>query len=382
MISGLQFYGGRRLLLFLFLRRYSSKSAAAPESQSQNPILVDYLIHSLGFSRREALSATEKVILYKSCRNDPDLVVKFLGELGLTKTQIRSIVSASPSILTCNVEKTLQPRIQVLQDLGMSGSDLIRFLTRYKSIVTRSVSSYIKPPIDYLRNLLGSDENALKAIKKCNCLVDPSTPKAIELNVELLRRKGLSPEEISRLVLDQPLKFKLFPTENLQKVLSALENDFRIPPDSKMFYHGIVVLYPFCKSTIDKKFEVFRSLGWSDATIYRVFRKYPYVISTSEDKLRKVWNFFTKEIGYTPDILATHPSFLNMNFERRVKLRRDVLKILNEKKLNKKKAGLSSILQMGESKFVQDYLLPYKNEIPDVFDSYFKVKKGDRKSLI
>lgn len=84
-----------------------------------------------------------------------------------------------------------------------------------------------------------------------------------------------------------------------------------------------------------------------------------------------------EELGYNLDYLATHPVIFGLSFERRLKPRSDVLKILNEKKLNKRKSGLYSVLCLRESEFVNDYILPYKDEIPaDVLDSYLKIVGG------
>jgi mTERF domain-containing protein, mitochondrial len=367
MISRFQFNGVQRLFLFKSLYQYST--SAVPAQPTQTNFLVDYLINSLGFSKDEALSATKTVILWNSSRNDPDLVVNFFQKLGLNNAQIRSIISAYPRLLACNVDKTLQPKVLALQELGISGSALISILVNYKSLLARGLR---KRPIEYLRSLLGSDENVAEAIKKYGSVLDTWAPKMIEANVELLQKHGLSKEYVSRFMLENPRCFMQKP-EWLEEVLYMVENAFQIPRESKMFYHGVLAISSVSKTTMDTKLGVLRSFGLSDVTIYSMIKQFPNILKTSEDKMRKIWNFFTKEIGCTPDFLASHPVVFNLSLEKRVIPRYEVLKILDEKKLSKRKPGLYTVLCISESNFVDGFLFRYKDEIPDILDFYFKI---------
>lgn len=339
----------------------------APSLQPpQNGFLVNYLINSLGLSENEALSATKKVVLYKSSRNDPDLVVNYFKELGLNRNQIIRIASANPRVLTCNVEKTLKPKILCLQELGILGHDLVKVVTGYNFILARGL---LIQPIEYLRNLLGSDEDVAKVIKKCSCVLDGSAARVMDSNVQLLLKHGLSMERVSRFLLLTPRVF-IYKPKRLEGILYMVENEFGISRQCVMFYYGVLAASTISKATIDAKVEVLRSFGYSDSTIYRMIKKFPSIVRSSEDKLRKAWNFFTKEIGCTSDFLGSHPTLFNHSLERRVIPRYEVMKILKEKNLSNRMPGLYRFLSISESKFLDEFILPYKHELPDVVDSY------------
>lgn len=367
MISRFRINGLRRL--FFLDSSYRFSTVVAPPQPLQNRFLVNYLINSLGLSENEALSATKKVILYKSSRNDPDLVVNYFKELGLDRNQIIRMVSANPRVLTCNVEKTLKPKILCIQELGILGHDLVKVVTGYNFILARGL---LIQPIEYLRNLLGSYDDVAKVIKKCSCVLDSSASRVIDLNVQLLLKHEFSKEHVSRFLLLTPRVF-IHKPNRLEGILSMVENEFGISRQSVMFYYGVLAASTISKATIDTKVEVLRSFGYSDSTIYSMIKKFPGIVRSSEDKLRKAWNFFTKEIGCSSDFLGSHPTLFNHSLEKRLIPRYEVMKILKEKNLRSKKPGLYRFLSLSESKFLDEYILPYKDEIPDVVDSYLTV---------
>lgn len=367
MISRFKINGFRQLFLLNPLYRYSTTATLAEPAQSH--FLVDYLINSIGLSKDEALSATKNVKLYRSTRNDPDLVVNFFNELGMNRTQIRSLISANPTLLTFSVHKTLQPKVLALHEIGILGSDLIKVLLGFKSLFGRGI---IRRPIEYLRNLLGSNENVAVVIRKFSSVLDISASRVIETNVQVLLSEGFSMEYVSRMLLDNPRCFMQKPG-GLAEALHIVENEFRISRDSKMFYHGVITAASLGKEIIDMKIGVLRSFGFSDVAIYGMIRRFPVLIRSSEEKLRKIWNFFTNETAFSPDYLASHPVIFSLSLEKRVMPRFVVLKILNEMNLNKRTVSLYGALCMSESNFVQKILLPYKDDIPAVISSYFKI---------
>lgn len=360
----------RRLVVFNGFYSYSTAAAAGVPAQPQKyPFLVDYLINSIGLSTEEALSATKKVLLYKTSRNHPDLVVKFFKELGLNKNQIRSMAFKNPKLLTYNVEKTIRPKVLELQELGLFGSDLIRVLINYKLIF---VKGKFKTSIEYLRSFLDNDANVVKAIQRFSFALDASVTRLIESNVQLLQRQGFSKEFVARILVEYPRCFAQRP-EKIEEVLYMVENEFGIPRQSKMFYYGVIATSSASKAKIHSKMNVLRSFGLSDLSIIGMIKQYPNILGTSEDKLKKIWNFFSTEVGCSPDFLSSHPVVFNLSFEKRLLPRYEVMKVLNEKLLNKKKFGFYSILCLKESDFINKILLPFEKQIPDVVDSYLKI---------
>lgn len=139
-----------------------------------------------------------------------------------------------------------------------------------------------------------------------------------------------------------------------------------------MFFHGVAALSSISDSKIRLKFETFRSLGLSDATIYRIVGRFPYILLSSQDKIRKNWKFLVEELECPPEYLISTPCILNFSFEKRMKPRSEVIKVLKEKELLRK-LSLTKALTLPDTKFIDAYLLPYKDQIPDVYDSFLKI---------
>ncbi|XP_027093293.1 transcription termination factor MTERF4, chloroplastic-like [Coffea eugenioides] len=359
---------GSRTVLWRSLLQYSTTSpTAAPQHKC---LLEDYLINSLGFSKPEAIFVSNKAPRLKPIY--PSLAVNFFENLGFSKTHIKIIVSSCPKVLWSNVDKTLKPKIRFLQDLGISGPALVKLLLGYKPLIYRGLDSHIKPRIEYLRQVLNTDERVVVALKKYALLLGNIEYEKVDNNVLLLQKYGFSKEKVATFIANSPMRIFMTSPEWFEKRLQLVENYLGIPRESAMFPYGLKILCGLRKSTIDKKFDILRSYGWSNEDILRMVRCLPLFLGLSETRMRKSLDYFMNELGYTPDYLALRPFLFTLSLEKRIKPRNEVLKILSEKNLNTRKRDLGKAMCLTESKFVQDYLLPYKDELPDVFESYIK----------
>lgn len=99
-----------------------------------------------------------------------------------------------------------------------------------------------------------------------------------------------------------------------------------------------------------------------------MFLKSPYCIGFSEVRIWEKLNLFMKELGLGPAYLVSHIGVLICSLEKRVVPRLGVLKILDKKKLERRKLALSSFLSISELKFMKYFVLPYNDEIPDLYE--------------
>lgn len=366
---------GGRASFFKTLLQYSTSTATSAEPPQKNYFLEEYLINSIGFSKEEATSALmkHKVSRLKPIKKDLNLVVNFFQDLGLNKTQVKSIVFASPTLLFNDLDKTLKPKIRVFQDLGLSGSDLVKFIMAHKTLFRAGLDCYIRPRIDCLRKLLGSDDKVVVALKRCSFLLGRCAPQYLARNVLLLQKLGISDENVAKFMLRNPRAALSLNPGRIEKICQRVENELGINRESAIFFNGFVVMSSVSKSKFDLKWEIFRSFDWSDANIHKLLGNLPSILTLSEARMKEALDFLMRELGYGPDYLASRPRLFTLSLEKRVKLRNEVLKILNAKKLNKRKASLYSVLCLSELKFVEGYLLPYKDEIPDIYESYTRI---------
>ncbi|KAJ8541776.1 hypothetical protein K7X08_002592 [Anisodus acutangulus] len=331
----------KHLFSFRFHFFYSTVPAAASSCAN---VLVEFLVNSLGFSTKEATSTSAKVTRSRLLNYEPHLLVDVFDEMGMNKSQIKTLVSSSPKLLICSVDKNIKPKIKALQQLGLTGSDLVTFI-RKSDFLIRGLNTTIKPNLDYLKVLLGSHESVAKIVKKEPWLLSNNLPKVLPPNITLLQNLGCSTADIEKAFHRHP-RFLLNNLEWLERAVHRLENDFHMPPGSQMFLYGIQTLASLDESKLERRLEIFRSFGWSDSDICTMVRRLPYCLATSEPKIRQALKFFMMELGYESSYLASRPPLLKLSLEKRIMPRNEILKFLKEKQLITRKLSLHTVVKL------------------------------------
>ncbi|XP_019231999.1 PREDICTED: transcription termination factor MTERF5, chloroplastic-like [Nicotiana attenuata] len=253
--------GSGHLLSLYCFRSQFLYSTTSTRNRISTHFLIKYLVDSLGFSKKEAISTSSKLTPQKTIKN-PDLLLNFLIQTGFDETQIKKLVFREPRLLYRDVSRTLIPKRQCLVDLGLSGSDLVSVIAKDPNFFERSLDTHLRPTIGCLRRILGSDEDVVKAIKRAVWLLSFGTHHIMETNVLLLRNYGFSDLMIKKFVLRNPTSITKNP-EWFKDLLHRVEKDFRVTPDSTTFLYGFRALASQKKSTLEKKIGIFKSFGWS-----------------------------------------------------------------------------------------------------------------------
>ncbi|KAI3513654.1 hypothetical protein L1887_20991 [Cichorium endivia] len=344
---------------------HCSTTTTSLSTDLQPHFMVDYLIDSLGFTKQEAISASTKVRHLKSTKNSQS-VIDFLRNYNLSESDIKSVVLAHPQILLRKVDKTLEPKFKILFEVGFSGPDLVAVIKKDPNLLVRGLHTSIIPAINLLRRILGSKEKIVKAIKRSHW---PFYGKFFKSNVLLLEKHGVSIKDIERVIIRNPRLVTQSPAR-VEEKLAEVEREFGITPRSKMFSYGLSAVCSMNQSNLQKKFEVFKSFGWSDSDICIIAKSQPICFTHSEERLSKGLDFFMKELGYTPSWLATRGSLLMYSLEKRVKPRYQVYRVLQDKGVNKE---FHSMLCLSNIDFVKQIVERHKEEIPNhLYDSFTK----------
>ncbi|CAN4122188.1 unnamed protein product [Withania somnifera] len=319
-------------------------------STSSTHLLVSYLVDSLGFSKQEAASTSSKITSSKTL-NNPDLLINYLKQIGLDNTQMKKLVNRVPKLLLSDVSKTLKPKFQCLMDLGLSVLDLVNVISKDTQIVERGLDTHLRPIIDCLRRILGSDEDVVEAIKRAPWLFSFGAHHKMETNLLLVRNFGFTDEKIRKFVLVYPSCLTLKP-EKIDYLLHRMENDFQFSLDSPMFPYGFLRLASQRKSTLDRKIGIFKSFGLSNDDVLMMFRKLPASLY-----------YFMKKLGLGPAYLVSHPAILTYSLDKRVV----------PQKLERRKLALYSVVMLTEKKFREYFVLPYKDQIPNLYEPLKKI---------
>ncbi|PWA58365.1 mitochodrial transcription termination factor [Artemisia annua] len=341
--------------------------------ESSNPnednIMVNFLINSVGFTKEAAITTLSKVPSLKSTKN-PESVINIFKQFNLDNTHIKDIIFYAPQILTCNPNKTLEPKIKVFLENGFSRSDLVQLTKANPSLLRYGLHTRIIPVLNLIRTFVTNDEQAVEVMRKAAWLFCDfcASFDNVSANLLQLRIRGLSNDQIVRLITHHRWVVTLDPLTFERKLVWIVE-ELGIPEHSKMFVHGLCTITRLKESTIENKLKILSDYGWSEEEIAKFVRTNPVNLSYSEAKIRRWLDFFMNELGYTSTYLSSSTCLLSCSLEKRVKPRYKVFSILKEKKLVGSKPSLSGLVNFSEVKFLK-FLNQFENELPGLAKTY------------
>ncbi|GAB2289515.1 hypothetical protein Dimus_023825 [Dionaea muscipula] len=302
-------------------------------------------------------------------KNNPNSTIDFLKEIGLDDSQVEKMVNSHPSLLQSKVEKTLIPKIRVLQDFGFCGSELISAIASNPILLTSVSRDSLLGKLDLLKSILGSVENVLTAVKKGKWLLHVSLTTRLQPNLELLKSYGLFDERFQKLLVKNP-KYLTCDPKRLQESLVRVEQVLGIPRESVMFLYGFKVMASLSKRHLELKFELFKRYGWSESDVLAMAKRMPQCLLISEAKLKTRVDFFINKLGYKIANLAARPSLLKYSMEERILPRYAVMQVLQESNLLRRNPSIYTYIKLSESQFLDAYVLPFKDELPELYEAY------------
>jgi mTERF domain-containing protein, mitochondrial len=185
----------------------------------------------------------------------------------------------------------------------------------------------------------------------------------------LLKECGLSNRDIVAL-FENGSRCMNLDLHSLTQTIELIE-ELGIARGSRMFLYGLRAVGSFSKDKILKKVEFYKNTyGWSLEDIHFAFRKYPFMLQISEEKIKSNMDFLVKKAKLEPRSMASRPSLLGYSLEKRLVPRHHVLSILAAKGLNIN-FSLSYACSIMEKKILQKYVEPYKKDVPELARAYF-----------
>lgn len=127
--------------------------------------MVDYLVSTCGVSPDKAAKAAPRFAHLRS-PDRPDAALAFLRSQGLTRAQVRAVVTSYPPLLLSNVEATIVPKFRAVQSVGLTGAEAARLFALYPPAFTWGVHSNLLPRLLFWLDLLGSTRLLMKWLTK------------------------------------------------------------------------------------------------------------------------------------------------------------------------------------------------------------------------
>ncbi|KAJ6388028.1 hypothetical protein OIU77_026570 [Salix suchowensis] len=124
------------------------------------------------------------------------------------------------------------------------------------------------------------------------------------------------------------------------------------------------------ESAWGKKIDVFKSVGWTEEEVLGVFKRFPCLLLSSEEKIRGMMDFFLNKMKLERQTIVANPVLLKLSFSNRVLPRCNVLKFLKSKKLIKGEKNVATFLKLSEKDFMERCVTKYEDKVPGLLEMY------------
>ncbi|XP_074559350.1 transcription termination factor MTERF8, chloroplastic-like [Curcuma longa] len=356
-------------LLFSVLP-YSATAAGVASTTGKHMFMAQYLVDSCGFDQEKATEAS-KLLNGIQSRQQPDSVLTFLKSYGFDDASVKRLLHYFPKCLLLDVEKTLAPKFRAFEDLGLSPSDIVHLVRSTPSTVQIKHERTV-PKIEFWQGLIGSKDALVKSFKSNRAILAFSIEKKIQPNLELLRECGLDGPKLAYILRNRPLIVTHNP-DFLKSLISRAE-DLGVPRTSGMFHLTLCALFTVSPEKFKMQMELFRSFGWSDDDFVAAFQKCPAFPLRSSMTSQRTMEFLINEAGYASSYIATRPVLLTLSLERRLRPRHRILATLKSRGHCESDYKVTGYMMLSEAKFVEKYIILYKDRYPDLGELYASLK--------
>nr|GMD77765.1 Transcription termination factor like [Ipomoea batatas] len=336
------------------------------DAGDKDSFVVSYLIDKLGFSPEEAVSAS-KYLNFKT-PDKPDSVVSFLKDHGFTDRQILNVVKKVPSLIVSDPKRTLLPKIEFSRTLGFSQDTVTTILSASPTLFKSSVDNCLVPALNLLRTMIPEEQALMTSLKSCIRLLTHDLKVNWEPNIQLLRETGVPESNIVYLLKYQPRAF-LYDRDKFRKLVEKVKE---LEVDRKHVSFVIVLkAMRMGRLTWEKKMEIFKNAGMSEDEVLESFRKYPWLMMISQEKLLRLLDFLINKMGLESSILLRRPQLSSFSLEKRIIPRCVVYQALVERGLVKEDDSLLlHILNATEHKFLQKFVKCHGELAPTLLKIY------------
>lgn len=294
--------------------------------------------------------------------------VEFFRNNGFNDTQIKKMTMKRSSLYVFNVEKCLKPKLEYFKSLGFSELEMAKFLSAEPYILERSLEKQIIPCIQTLRRILDNDDNVLKAIKAGCPILECNVEKVLEPSISILVNQGVPKSLVLKLILIQP-RALLLSSDRLNEIIGKVKK-LGFDPTNLLFVLAIRSMAVMSKEYWEKKLEAYMSFGLTKDEVYSAFKRQPMCMIVSEQKIRKLMDFYVNKLSLEPLIISKNPNILLLSLEKRILPRCSVLQLLMSKELIKRDLSLPHMFKMTEKQFVEKVVKKFEDKLPEIVKAY------------
>ena len=265
------------------------------------------------------------------------------------------------------MNKTLKPKVDFFRGLGLSDSDITSLVISDPGILLRGLKTQIIPSMNFFRDLLHTNENAIKAFRRCRWRFTGHVKNRMQSNIAILKEYGLPDSQVTDMALLKPAVLAQKP-DALMEAVKRVE-ELGLKRTSGLFSMALLAMSSLKKSTWEAKLEMLKGLGWSQSDILEALRRMPIILTYSEKKIRAGMDFYVNTLKWKPSEVASDPILLMFSLEERLIPRSKVWKMLRGKQLVEE-GELKRMLRVTEKQFLRSYVTKYEKAVPNLMKAY------------
>ncbi|KAL2339064.1 hypothetical protein Fmac_013510 [Flemingia macrophylla] len=342
---------------------FSSPKLALKFTTSTDPhsFTVSYLITQCGFSPSSAAATARKLRI--EARSKPDSVISFLSREGFSESQIRTIVQREHRILLCDPEKVISPKFRFLRSKGASTDQIVRVVTTGPRLLYRSLEKHLVPAFEFYRRFLLSDSQIITCLIRNSCFFSDGR---VALNTKLLLDQGVTRLSIAKLLRTWPSVLCSCNLEHTVHELKQMGFDTSTTP----FIVALLAKRTVNKTKWARKVHAFTKWGWSEDDVVSAFKRQPYSMLNSSEKIHAVFSFWVHQFGGDPKALVKSPVIFQLSLQKRLLPRAAVLRFLASHGLRKEGAGVIWPFHSTEKLFLETFVTRFPDHSLRLLEIY------------
>ncbi|XP_054821309.1 transcription termination factor MTERF4, chloroplastic-like [Prosopis cineraria] len=315
-----------------FLSLFSTVVSYPTKTTAEDISIIDYLNTNVKLSKAQSVYISKRLSKARSLQHSWT-VLNYFKQVGLSESQILSMIGVQPQILFSGVDKTLKPKIEYLQFLGFQGSELGELLSKNPYLLMCSLNKTLVPSVEAIRKIVNKEEDFIKLLIRYGSWVIQDHRKVLR-NAAFFQSCGIVGSQLSFLLVNQGRLFVRHESLLQNYVSRAVNMGFSI--NSRMFVYALRSISCLSVVKLDRKLELIQSCGFSKDETMQIFRRAPPLLLQSEQRLKFGIHVCMDNIMLPKSQLVNTPAILTLSLEKRVTPRWRVLQLLISKELLKK----------------------------------------------
>lgn len=250
--------------------------------------------------------------------------LKYFLSIGITPSELESMVSRFPMITSYSVESKIKPVVDFLLSMGVTIRDIPKIALKRPQLFGCSLEDNIKPMVLLLEGLGVEPERWAKILAAFPHILTYSAAK-VDMVVRYLAEMGMSPKESGRILTRFPHIVGYSVEEKLKPITSHF-NSIGIVDLKTLVLRSPQILGLSLELNIKPTLRFFTDNGYDREEVSTIILRFPQILGLNlEGNLRTKWEYFV-EMERSKTEIVVFPQYFGYSLEKRIKPRNEALK--------------------------------------------------------